>query len=209
MSLFNGCDGRLRDTPIVGDAAMRDMEIKLYRGGSHEPRESPACEEEIRALYPSWGREPVAAEGGRLRLRAAQPADLPGIFSLYQRPDLGRFAGRCDLQARRRLAAAGGGSFQIYVTPLAYQVFVVEVDGILAGMLAVAVSRNQANGRTDGVAESLVAHPDFDSGVICGSLLCYAVKFCRLQGCANLVLSVNEGDRGFIQFLRSIEALDS
>ena len=79
----------------------------------------------------------------------------------------------------------------------------------LAGMLALAVTRNEASGRRDGTAESLVAHPDFDSGVICGSLLCYAVKFCRQQGCGDLVLAVDEGDRGFSQFLRSIEALDS
>jgi len=188
---------------------MRDTEIKLFRGGSHEPHESPACEEEIRALYPAWGKEPVAAEGGRLRLRTAQPSDLPGIFSLYQRPDLGRFAGRCDLQARRRLAAAGGALFRVYVTPLAYQVFVAEVDEVLAGMLAVAVAHNHANGRTEAVAESLAVHADFDSDVVSGSLLCYAVKFCRQQGCATLVLSVNQGDRGLTQFLRSIEPLDS
>jgi hypothetical protein len=188
---------------------MRDTEIKLFRGGSYEPRESPACEDEIRALYPSWGREPVAAEGGRLRLRAAGPEDLPGIFGLYGRPDLGRLAGRCDLAAHRRLAAAAGEGFRIHVAPLAYQVFVAEVDEALAGMLAVAVTRNEASGRTDGVAESLVAHPDFDPGVVCGSLLCYAVKFCRQQGCTKLVLAVGEGDRGFSQFLRSIALLDS
>jgi hypothetical protein len=188
---------------------MRDTEIKLFRGGLHEPRESQACEEEIRALYPSWGREPVGAEGGRLRLRTARPPDLPGIFALYGRPDLARFAARCDLGARRRLAMSGGAGFTVYVTPLVYQVFVAEVDETLAGMLALAVTRNEASGRRDGTAESLVAHPDFDSGVICGSLLCYAVKFCRQQGCGDLVLAVDEGDRGFSQFLRSIEALDS
>ena len=98
---------------------------------------------------------------------------------------------------------------RVYVTPLVYQVFVAEVDETLAGMLALAVTRNEASGRRDGTAESLVAHPDFDSGVICGSLLCYAVKFCRQQGFGDLVLAVDEGDRGFSQFLRSIEALDS
>jgi len=188
---------------------MRDTEIKLFRGGLHEPRESRACEEEIRALYPSWGREPVGAEGGRLRLRPGRPADLPGIFALYGRPDLARFAGRCDLGARRRLAVSAGAGFVVHVTPQAYQVFVAEVDEVLAGMLALAVTRNAANGRRDGTTESLVAHPEFDSDVICGSLLCHAVKYCRQQGCGNLVLAVNEGDRGFTQFLHSIEALDS
>ncbi len=188
---------------------MRDTEIKLVRGSVHEPRESQACEEEIRALYPSWGRQPVGAEGGRLWLRDAGPADLLGIFILYGRPDLVRFAGRSDIGARRRLAVSAGTGFALFVTPLAYQVFVAEVDEVLAGMLAVTVTHNHANGRIDGVAESLAVHADFDADVISGSLLCYAVKFCRRQGCGNLMLAMNEGDRGFSRFLHSIEVLDS
>ncbi|HZR37563.1 MAG TPA: hypothetical protein VFA75_19485 [Nevskia sp.] len=188
---------------------MRDTEIKLVRGSVHEPRESQACEEQIRALYPSWGRQPVGAEGGRLRLRNARQEDLPGIVALYGRADLARFPGRGDIGARRRLAASAGAGFMLFVTPLAYQVFVAEVDEVLAGMLAVAVAHNHANGRTEAVAESLAVHADFDSDVVSGSLLCYAVKFCRQQGCATLVLSVNQGDRGLTQFLRSIEPPDS
>lgn len=188
---------------------MHDTEIKLFRGTAYEPQDSRACEEQIRALFPGWGREPADAEGGRLRLRAAAPADVAGIFGLYGRADLAPLAPRCDLGAGRRLAAAGGGGYRVYVAARAYLVFVAEIEGALAGMLAVAVNGNSASGRTDGRVESLVAAAAFDAEVISGSLLCYAARQCRLQGCGSLVLAVNPGDRGFMQFLHSVAALDS
>jgi hypothetical protein len=187
---------------------MHDTEIKLFRGGSYEPTENRACEEDVRRLFPAWGRGPADAEGGRLRLRAAAAADVAAILALYGRSDLGRFAPRFDLGARRRLAAGGGAGYVIHVALRAYQVFVAEVEGAVAGMLAVAVSHNRASGRTDGRVESLVADAAFDAEVISGSLLCYAIKYCRQQGCGNLVLAVNEGDRGFMQFLHSTAPLD-
>jgi hypothetical protein len=187
---------------------MRDTEIKLFCGGVHEPLENRACEEDIRRLYPAWGGSPADAEGGRLRLRRAVAADAAGIMGLYGRPDLGRYAGRCDLGAQRRLAAGGDGSYRVFVALRAYQVFVAEVEGTLAGMLAVAVSHNGATGRTGGRVEALVADAAFDAEVVSGSLLCCAVKYCRQQGCSSMVLAVNEADRGFMQFLHSTAMLD-
>lgn len=187
---------------------MRDTEIKLFGGGSHEPLENRACEEDVRRLFPAWGRDPADAEGGRLRLRAATAADVAGILALYGRSDLGRFAPHFDLGAGRRLAASGHDGYVIHVALRAYQVFVAEVEGTLAGMLALAVSHNRASGVTDGRVESLAADAAYDADVISGSLLCYAIKYCRQQRCGNLVLAVTEGDRGFMQFLHSTAPLD-
>lgn len=120
----------------------------------------------------------------KMRIRAAEEADLPAILALYGQPDMDDGKVLPLEEARRALA-----EFARYPS---YTLYVAENGAEIAGCYTLLVMHNMGHlGRPSAIVEGVVVDPAAQGGGVGRAMMRHAMEEALAAGCYKLVLSSN------------------